>query len=94
MKSFYSWTSKAKFTEGISRHERRQRALHETNEKMETFKIFDALAEELPRQAEELPLTDAKIPYKISNETRIKHHLYDWVQKEPRYPGATLKVRK
>ena len=93
VKRFYSRTSKAKFTEGISHHERRQRALHETSEKIEMVKNFNALAEGPAPQAKELPLTDPKIPYKISNETRLKHHIYDWVEKDPRYIGANLKVR-
>ncbi|KAM6499872.1 hypothetical protein JOM56_005380 [Amanita muscaria] len=102
VKRFYPRTSKAKYTQGISKQERRERTLFHMSDRLRIAN--ENQAEDAPntedsppqpiqqvtidfRSREVLPPTDPEKSYHISNETKFKLYLYDWLAKEPGNPG-------
>jgi hypothetical protein len=104
VKRFYTCTSKAQYTRGISKQERRQRALHHIDERVreadknkEETRDEQSLAPRLTASptvdftlSDKLPPTDPSSAYHISNETRYKLDLGDWIQQEKNNPSMKV----
>ncbi|KAM6494731.1 hypothetical protein JOM56_009354 [Amanita muscaria] len=102
VKRFYPRTSKAKYTQGISKQERREHALFQMSERLRIAnenqtEDLQAGEDGQPqpiqqatvdfRSREPLPPTDPEKLYHISNETKFKLYIYDWLARESENPG-------
>jgi hypothetical protein len=105
VKRFYLHTSKAQFTRGISKQEQRQRILHRVDERVRAAAknlIDEETREEqsTPRlnasptvdfsSSEKLPPTDPSSSYHISNETKYKLDLSEWIQQQQNEPSMRV----